>query len=107
MNALKLVALAGLSILPLTAARVPAAENRVTVRVYAQELTTERGVAKLYGRIVSAANAVCGERQTVGTRLTSPDWRRCVRDAVDAAVTRVDSLALYAYYERQMQRPRV
>jgi UrcA family protein len=105
MNALKLITLAGLSMLPLASARIQATENRVAVRFYSQELTSERGVARLYGRIVSAAKVACGERYTVGTRLISPDWQRCVRDAVDAAVSKVDSRALYAYYETQRQRP--
>jgi UrcA family protein len=105
MKALKLIAIAGLSILPLATAQVQAAENRVAVRFYSQELTSERGVAKLYGRIVSAAKNACGERETVGSRLISPDWQRCVRDAVSLAVSKVDSRPLYAYYEKQIQRP--
>lgn len=104
MNVLKLIALAGLSILPLTTGKVQAAENSVAVRFYSQELTSERGVAKLYGRIVSAAKNACGERETVGTRLISPDWQRCVQDAVSVAVSKVDSRPLYAYHEKQMQR---
>ena len=105
MKTLKLIVLAGLSVLPLAHAQVQAAENRVAVRFYSQELTTERGVAKLYGRIVTAAKNACGERETVGTRLISPDWQRCVRDAVNGAVSKVDSRVLYAYYEKQIQRP--
>ena len=105
MKNLKWMSLATIVVLSLVNMPVQADTFKVIVRYQSQDLTSEAGIHGLYGRLVAAAHNVCGEREMPGSRLVSPAWQRCVRDAVDAAVTQVDSRALYAYHDRQMQRP--
>jgi UrcA family protein len=56
------------------------------------------GAAKLYRRIQSAAERVCGPSGLINSALVNPAWRDCVADAVDEAVEAVDSAALSAYH---------
>ena len=65
-------------------------------------LTSSPGVSVLYGRLRSAAQAVC-------TPLNGKDaeralaFKRCVADAMSSAVTQVDQPALSAYYRAKLQ----
>ena len=61
-------------------------------------LSASAGVAVLYSRLESAATAVCGDAQRVGSHFVSAAWRDCVAGAVDRAVAQVDRPALTAYH---------
>jgi UrcA family protein len=89
----------------LTAPIVPAAEGSygtrsLAVRYHDQDLSTLGGAASLYGRIEAAARFVCGPQ---GRRMDErADWQRCYRNAVDGAVTEVNSPLLTAVHRQQL-----
>jgi UrcA family protein len=66
------------------------------------DLNSMDGVRVLYGRLRDAAEAVCGDRQRVGSRITSQDWRECRDRAISDAVARLDKPALSAYHQRRI-----
>ena len=59
-------------------------------------------VAKLYGRITSAADKLCGPRSLTGAYAKSAVYASCYADTVAQAVARVDRAPLTAYYEQRM-----
>jgi UrcA family protein len=69
-----------------------------TVHFYDLNLDRPADVAKLYHRIQSAAELVCGEPQLTGSRVIQPSWRRCVAQAVGRAIVTLDRPTLTAYY---------
>ena len=73
-------------------------QTQITVRYADLDLNRPENIKILYHRIRLAANLVCGEREVTGSRLPLPSWERCVRVAVDSAVTQVDRAALSAYH---------
>jgi UrcA family protein len=72
--------------------------NQTTVHFGDLNIDQPAGAAVLYRRIQYAAQRVCGEPQLTGSHVVSPDWRRCVAQAVDRAVVAVDRPALTAYH---------
>lgn len=84
-----------------------ATEPRVTTGIEASRtivnfadlnIDTPQGASALYGRIRHAAQGVCGDPQSPGSRMTSPAWRSCVAQSIDRAVAAVDRPALTAYH---------
>jgi UrcA family protein len=84
----------------LAAPEAPAAGDvsQITVHFGDLNINQTEGATVLYWRIRHAAERVCGEPQLPGSRTVSPDWRRCVAQAIDQAVVSVDRPALTAYY---------
>jgi UrcA family protein len=83
----------------LAAPQAPSArDEQITVHFGDLNLDQTAGAAVLYRRIEHAAERVCGEPQLTGTHQVSPNWRRCVAQAVDRAVVAVDRPALTAYH---------
>lgn len=80
----------------------PPTETRQTVLNYSDlNLNSMSGVRRVYARIRKAAEAVCGDRQVAGSRITQQDWRDCYDRAVADAVAQVDKPALNAYHQRR------
>ncbi len=79
-----------------------AADQSPAVDVTFQDLnlTHTQGAARLYQRLQSAAERVCesADGQDLGRQLA---FRKCVRDAVAAAVAKVDQPQLNAYSRAQ------
>jgi len=81
-----------------TAVPADADSNQTTVHFGDLNIDRPAGAAVLYRRIRAAARSVCGDPQPPGLHMTSPDWRRCVAQAIDEAVARVDRPAVTAYH---------
>ncbi len=60
-------------------------------------------VAKLYQRIASAADRVCGPRSLTGAYSKSAVYASCFDDTVAQAVARVNQTPLTLYYEQRVQ----
>lgn len=60
-------------------------------------LNNAAGVEVLYRRIRTAARSVCGPTNEVLPALRADD-RKCVKDALEDAITRVDNVNLTAYH---------
>ena len=92
----------------LAAPAVPAADGASLTRSLEvhygdQDLSTLGGATNLYRRIEKAARFVCGAQ---GRRMDErSDWRRCYREAVDGAVSEVNSPLLTAVHRRQLGEP--
>jgi UrcA family protein len=74
------------------------ASSSLTVRIADLNLNQPRDIARLYTRISSAADKVCGPRSVGGFNLTSADYLSCYSDAVAQAVAHLDRPAVTAYY---------
>src|SRR5713101_4610428 len=72
--------------------------DQITVHFGDLNIDQTAGAAILYRRIRNAAKSVCGEPQLPGSPVVSPDWRRCVAQAIDGAVAAVDRPALTVYH---------
>ncbi|HEY7928909.1 MAG TPA: UrcA family protein [Steroidobacteraceae bacterium] len=70
------------------------------VRFHDLNLSSARGVQRLYARIGVAAAEVCAPVEPAGSLIHSAAFRLCVGHAIATAVRRVDSPRLTAYYER-------
>jgi UrcA family protein len=71
--------------------------------VHFADLNLDRsgGAASLYQRLGAAAEKVCSSRAFAGLYYTYADYRSCVADALQQAVTRVNHPALTAYYQQR------
>ena len=80
-----------------------AAAQARSMAVRYNDLSLDRpaDVRTLYRRITVAADRVCGPREVIGSRLTSPSYQHCYDTAVAQAVAAVASPALSAYYQSQ------
>jgi UrcA family protein len=76
----------------------------VAVRYSDLNLDTRSGVQTLFSRIQSAAAEVCQQYGLHGTLVPSAAQRSCTGQAVSAAVRRVDSPLLTAYYTERDER---
>jgi UrcA family protein len=78
----------------------PAGADVHTVVIHFADLNLEQpaAIATLHRRISVAAEHVCGEPRLTGSRFISDDWRRCVTQAVDQAVSALDRPTLSAYH---------
>jgi len=70
-----------------------------TVDVRDLDLSSQRDVKKLYGRLYRAARVVCEARRSYPRAYIKEVVRPCVRGALDQAVLQVGSPALTAYHE--------
>ena len=68
-------------------------------------LARSRDVARLYIRITSAADKLCGPRSLTGAYVKSADYASCFSDAVAHAVARVDHPALNSYFRQHWAEP--
>lgn len=66
-------------------------------------LATTAGAKTLYKRIAHAAHTVCGPKNSRSVAIQSA-YRRCVRDAVNAAVEKVGSPTLTVLHQDQSAR---
>src|SRR5260370_27102336 len=84
----------------LAAPDAPTARDVEQITVHFGDLNIDQttGAAVLDRRIQHAAERACGEPQLTGSHVVSPDWRRCVTQAVDRAVVALDRPALTAYH---------
>ena len=73
-------------------------QKSVAVRYSDLDLARPGGAAKLYRRIRTAADQVCGPRTLTGSIAESPSYRKCVDAAVEQAVAGVNQRALTAWY---------
>ena len=89
----------------LAAPLVPAADSvyatrSLAVRYTDDELSTVGNATGLYRRIEAAARFVCGaEGQRMDER---SDWKRCYRDALNGAVTKVNNPLLTAVHRQEL-----
>jgi UrcA family protein len=63
-------------------------------------LAQPRDVARLFGRIISAADRVCGP-SSYGGYPKNTDYKSCYSDAVARAVAHIDHPALTAYFQQR------
>jgi UrcA family protein len=100
----RLIATAILSALASSFAAIcPAADSKETVSQVVKygdlDVSNPQGAAKLYGRIVAAAENVCGKRSSSFHDLYfRSSVRDCMQKAIADAVTRVDQPAVLAVY---------
>lgn len=80
------------------AAEAPSAQ---AIRISDLDLAKTEDVAKLYRRIHSAAEAVCSSGAITGTRLPAKAQPRCLNEAVDGAIARINKAALWAYHRQE------
>ena len=73
----------------------------VAVRLADLNLDARSGVAQGFQRIRIAAHEVCQDYAPNGTLLPSAAYQACVREAVSAAVRKVGSPLLTAYYDER------
>jgi UrcA family protein len=99
----RLFAAAAVSVLSFgcEAVNADSAPSSLTVRIADLNLNQPRDIARLYTRISSAADKMCGPRSVGGFNLTSSDYLSCYSDAVAQAVTRLDRPAVTAYYRER------
>jgi UrcA family protein len=78
-----------------------------SMTVHFADLNLDRpaGITALYRRLNWAAERDCGEPRLTGSHVISPQWQRCVTQAVDAAVAVLDRPALTAYHRAQTKQP--
>lgn len=69
-----------------------------TVDVRDLDLSSQRDVKKLYGRLYRAARVVCEARRSYPRDYIKEVVRPCVRSALDKAVLQVDLPTLTAYH---------
>ena len=83
-----------------TALASPANTDVAKVAVYYTEasLATDSGAQSLYHRIVRAAEEVCEDQVTAGSRLPSNAEQKCRRQAIATAVEKVHNPRLVAVY---------
>jgi UrcA family protein len=64
-------------------------------------LSQHRDVAKLYTRILFAADQVCGPRSLTGIHYKWADYTSCYNDTVAQTVARVGNSSLSVYFQQQ------
>lgn len=103
MNKSAIVLSAALVALSLSASQFAAASDTVTQSVtvsYADlNLSNTAGAKTLYSRISKAARKVCSISGESPYAFLDYDKRRCIRSAIDQAVTKVDSPVLLAMHQ--------
>ena len=73
-----------------------------TVQFGDLNLDSAGGVAALYRRLSLAAARVCGSRAFTGIYYTLAEYRSCVADATQSAVTSINRPALTEFYRQQL-----
>lgn len=64
-------------------------------------LDQPRDVARLFNRINSAADKVCGPRSFGGFPNTTADYESCFSDAIARAVAHIDRPSVTAYFQQR------
>lgn len=62
------------------------------------DLTTQRGIATLYERLITAAEGVCGPAYITGSLIPTPAHVACKEKAIADAVVKIGRPALTQYY---------
>jgi UrcA family protein len=65
------------------------------------DLDQPRDVARLFGRINSAADRVCGPRSFGGLPGKTAEYDSCFSDAIARAVARIDRPLVTAYFQQR------
>jgi UrcA family protein len=78
-------------------------QHASAVRFSDLNLDRPADVAKLYQRIATAADRVCGPRSLTGSYSKTSIYQSCYSDAVAQAIARVNQAPLTAYYEQHAQ----
>jgi UrcA family protein len=95
---LPLLVIAGAAGLPVTAAHAGGHTSAIHVTYKDLNLATANGVTVLYERIRHAAAGYCEPaRELVGTRI-SPEYSRCVHDAIASTVRQIGHPGLSALH---------
>jgi UrcA family protein len=110
MTRITLLSLASLSLLAAFPPTVAAAQSSTDVSssevVYRDlDLNTDKGAAKLYVRIVHAAQELCATAQSPADIAAPTRFRSCVQDATARAVQQVNSDKLSELYARKSGTP--
>ena len=109
MSITKLLRVAPIAVLSLACAAAYADSATVefqqasAVRFSDLNLSRPSDVARLYQRIATAADKLCGPRSLTGAYSKSAIYQSCYSDTVAQAVARVNRAPLTAYYEERMQ----
>ncbi len=72
----------------------------VTLQFHGADLSTPKGISRLYRRIREAASAVCNRLDGASLE-EKARWHKCFDKAVAEAVTHVNSESLSAYHRHQ------
>lgn len=84
-----------------TQVRADSATDQQIVRFDRTELTTQKGLNRIYHRLNVAATVVCGDYQS-SDLLHTAAYQRCVQDSVSRAVTQIHDLRLTRYHESRI-----
>jgi UrcA family protein len=109
MSITKLLRVAPIALLSLACAAAYADSTTVefqtasAVRFSDLNLSRPADVARLYERIATAADKLCGPRSLTGSYSKSGIYQSCYEDAVAQAVARVNQARLTAYYRQRVQ----
>ncbi|MGH8213370.1 MAG: UrcA family protein [Rhodanobacteraceae bacterium] len=75
--------------------------NQSKVRISDFDLNKHDDVVRLYQYISSAAGTACGADTPTGSLLPSPKQQACVKQAIDATVTKLHRDQLTAYHQQE------
>jgi UrcA family protein len=109
MSITKLTRVASIAVLSLVCAAAYAdsatVEFQTASAVRFSDLNLDRpgDAAKLYQRIATAADKVCGPRSLTGSYSKTSIYESCYHDAVAQAVARVNQAHLTAYYRQRIE----
>ncbi len=106
--AIAAVATAGM-VLMVTPARADTSDSPTAVKVRFADLnlSSPQGAKVLYMRLKMAAESVCDDDDEFIDLVQRTETERCVREAIEAAVVRVDSPQLSQVYNHLYPRERV
>ena len=82
------------------AARADEVRSSQSIRSNDLDLSKSTDVATLYQRIHKAAEAVCGTGVVTGSRLAGSANLRCISDAVDSTVMKINKTPLTSYHRQ-------
>lgn len=71
------------------------------VRFADLNLNQPRDLARLFNRVISAADKVCGSRSFAGHYNKAADYESCYSDTISHAVTHIDRPSVTAYFQRR------
>lgn len=71
------------------------------VRFNDLNLDQPRGLARLFNRVSSAADRVCGSRSFAGHYNKAADYESCYSDTIAHAVARIDRPSVTAYFQQR------
>jgi UrcA family protein len=71
------------------------------VRFNDLNLDQPRDLARLFNRVTSAANKVCGPRSFAGLYNKTADYESCYSESIAHAVSRIDQPSVTAYFRQR------